>query len=149
MGATLAWVPNSIASAFTVLAAVAALAHDAGVVTLPLPQNRRQVPRNIVRRGPAVGALQFGFEMGTGARTYVTAAAMHCLLVAIILLARLDEALLAGVAFGLGRAAMPTLRLKSGMAVRWDEELAKTVKVVACAASLVVSAAIAALVLGP
>lgn len=46
--------------------------NEFGLVRLPLPQNGRQVPESVRDDGPRYGALQFGFEMGTGLRTYYT-----------------------------------------------------------------------------
>lgn len=71
-----------------------------------LPQNRRLIPQHVALKGPAVGAFQFGFEMGTGVRTYVTAVAPYVLLPGVLLFGDLVTGTLAGVGFGLGRYAM-------------------------------------------
>jgi len=101
------WLPPRLAAAMLVLAVFAALFHEVGLAELPLPQNGRQVPEQIFRRGPLMGALQFGFEMGTGLRTFMTSALPHVLAVGVFLLAGPLEAFAAGLGFGAGRALVP------------------------------------------
>lgn len=75
----------------------------AGVISLP--EARRQIPSQVFTNGILRGAYQFGFEMGTGVRTYVPSIAPYILLLAVFL-ARptLAVAITAGIGFGLGRA---------------------------------------------
>jgi len=91
---------------------VAALgaARELGLVHFPLPQNARQIPEDVLRRRLRMGSLQFGFELGTGVRTYVSASSPYVLALGL-LLSRQDPAttLLAGAAFGLGRALSAAL----------------------------------------
>ncbi len=76
---------------------------------VPLPENRRQIPSDVFSGGLVRGALRFGLELGTGVRTYVPSAAPYLLAVGIVLAGLgLAPALLAGMAFGVGRA-MPLL----------------------------------------
>lgn len=68
-----------------------------------------------------MGAARFGFEMGTCARTYVTASAPYALACAILLLGPASgEALIAGMGFGLGRALPLGLRLMTPNKTSWD-----------------------------
>ena len=119
-------VPSSEIAALWLLSSLAVFLFldDLGWIRLPLPQNARQVPRTIERRGSLVAAFQFGFEMGTGMRTYVTASAPYFLLGAVILLVDLGTAVLAGVGFGVGRATMTSLRFLSGDVEAWAAALA-------------------------
>ncbi|NDU74036.1 hypothetical protein GWI34_15520 [Actinomadura sp. DSM 109109] len=80
-------------------------AREAGLVRIPLPQNARQIPQDVLQTHLRLGALQFGFELGTGVRTYVSATAPYVLALGL-LLAREDPltTVLAGTAFGAGRA---------------------------------------------
>jgi hypothetical protein len=87
---------------------------------LRLPQNRRAVPQEIIPRSDADGPLQFGFEMGTGVRTYMPSAIPHALLLAVLLVGGLGPGIVAGVGFGLGRALMPTLRARYRTPSDWD-----------------------------
>ncbi|HVQ91431.1 MAG TPA: hypothetical protein VMU51_10385 [Mycobacteriales bacterium] len=71
-----------------------------------VPQNRRLVPESVFRFGRHLGPLQFGLEMGTGARTYLPSALPYAAATAVALLASPAAALCAGAGFGLGRALM-------------------------------------------
>lgn len=104
---------------------------------LPLPQNARQVPRSIVFDDPRWGPLQFGFEMGTGVRTFVPTGLPHLLALGLILVAPWDAALLAGVGFGLGRGFMSTSRTKSGDVGWWDIRYQRTRRLNVAVLSLV------------
>ncbi|MQY14420.1 hypothetical protein SRB5_45870 [Streptomyces sp. RB5] len=107
-----------------VAAAVLAVLRDLGVLTVRLPQNARQIPQDVLKRDLVRGTLQFGFEMGTGVRTYVSASAPYALVVAVLLAGGgWAPALAAGLGFGLGRALTPALRLASGAAEEWDARL--------------------------
>lgn len=78
-----------------------------------LPETRRQIPSAIFATSLVRGAYRFGFEMGTGMRTYVPSFAPYLLLLAL-LVARptLGQALLIAVGFGLGRAIPLMIRLR-------------------------------------
>jgi hypothetical protein len=108
----------AVAVVFTLVAA-----NEFGLVRIRLPQNARQVPSSIVDDGHRYGALQFGFEMGTGVRTYMTSGLPHALASGLLLLANLPDALLAGAAFGLGRAAMTLARHAHPDRDAWDDAL--------------------------
>jgi hypothetical protein len=118
------WVPMAVRVGALLLVAVLVAGNEAGVLRLRLPQNHRQVPKEIFAHGPYWSSLQFGFELGTGARTYLPSAAPYLLAFAVVLLqAALPVALLAGAAFGLGRAAMAVSRTASVDPPAWDEFL--------------------------
>lgn len=117
--------PLSGREAAVVVLAGAGVARDFGLLRLRLPENARQVPQEIFfTKEPRRAALQFGFELGTGVRTRVSATAPYVLLAAVILLApRFPLALVAGLGFGLGRAIMALARYWSPDQARWDESL--------------------------
>lgn len=107
----------------TILVAFGALVvlRDLKLVAFPLPQNSRQVPRDVFHNGIVRAALRFGFELGTGVRTYLSAGAPYVLALALLLAdGELLEAVAAGLGFGLGRAAMPLSRSLSEDAENWD-----------------------------
>lgn len=81
-------------------------AREVGVFRFALPQNARLVPESVFRHGRFFGPFQFGLEMGTGVRTYVTSGLPYALVAAVALLATPAWALAAGVGFGLGRTLM-------------------------------------------
>lgn len=69
-----------------------------------LPENRRQIPREVLGKPEDVGFLQFGFEMGTGARTYMPTATPLVLAALIVLVPHSPLAIvLAAVFFAVGR----------------------------------------------
>jgi hypothetical protein len=91
-----------------------------GVLRLELPQNARQIPQEILQRRLRLGALQFGFELGTGVRTYLSSTTPYILAVGLLLtLPGLVATVSAGLAFGLGRALTPTLSI-AGLDRSWD-----------------------------
>ncbi|MDQ3381115.1 MAG: hypothetical protein M3546_12500 [Actinomycetota bacterium] len=126
---------------------VAALFRDTQLISFPIPQRAQQIPRSIFDQGLARAAFRFGFELGTGARTHVTATTPYILAAAILLhFASLQEAIAAGVGFGAGRALMPTVRALSGIGERWDAALQSGIRWVVPVASLCCIAGIAMLV---
>ncbi len=133
-------VPAGVRRAALVAVALLGLLRELGVVRLPLPQNARQIPQDVLHRDRLRGSTQFGFELGTGVRTYVSATAPYVLAVAVLLLGQdLAAAVAAGLGFGAGRAATPLLRRLSGDPVGWDADLIgrlPAVKLVTAAAML-------------
>lgn len=119
-------VPREWRHGAVVAAALAALLRDAGVLRFPMPQNARQIPQDVLQRALMRGTLQFGFELGTGVRTYVSASAPYVLALGVLLAADgPGAALAAGLGFGLGRALTPVARLTSGDVDDWDDRLAR------------------------
>lgn len=118
--------------------AVLAVLRDTGAVGFRLPQNTRQVPQDVLQRDLVRGSLQFGFELGTGVRTYVSSTAPYAVAIALLLTAPgWAAAVLAGIGFGTGRAATPLVRLVSAAGDGWDAALRarlKAITVGACAA---------------
>lgn len=122
----LGWIPEDAGLWAVAGVAGVAVARDAGVFRLPLPQNTRQVPQRVFDRGLSRAALRFGFELGLGFRTYVPATAPYALGAVLLLMhPHASAAALAGAGFGLGRAAMPCLRLASQRGDAWDARLAR------------------------
>ena len=96
--------PVGVTVAGVVVLFCVALARDLGVVRFWMPENRRQVRQAVLRHRPVVGDLMFGFELGTGARTFVPATAPYLIAVAVVVVADgLIPGLVAGAGFGLGR----------------------------------------------
>ncbi|WP_410570112.1 hypothetical protein [Amycolatopsis sp. cmx-4-61] len=100
----------------------AVLLRETGVWSFRLPENRRLVPDTVFRLGRHLGPLQFGFEMGTGARTYLPSGLPYVAAIAVALTASIPAALCAGVGFGLGRALMTTANLRYDGESGWDGE---------------------------
>ncbi|HET9381108.1 MAG TPA: hypothetical protein VFP69_09795 [Streptomyces sp.] len=134
--------PTGVRAGLIVAGALLAALRDTGRLTLRLPQNARQIPQEVLRRHLRRGALQFGFELGTGVRTYVSASAPYALAVAVLLSgAPCTAALATGLGFGAGRALTPALRRLSGDGEGWDDLLARRLGGMTVACSLLTAAA--------
>jgi len=88
-----------------------------------LPQNRRLVPQTIVASDAVGGPLQFGFEMGTGMRTFAPSALpLGAVAIALLWSPSAVEGLALGLGFASGRAlAIPARRVDPE---RWDRRVA-------------------------
>ncbi len=127
-------------------AAVIAGAELAGK-RLPLPQNARAVPQEIITSGTVSGPLQFGFEMGTGVRTFMPSGVPHIAAIGLLLTGSPLIGLVAGVGFGLGRVAMTVTRGASPDPRGWDAHLFRTRRVLSSITALTALALAVALVL--
>lgn len=117
-------VPEPVRYWIVVAVAVLGVLRDAGVVRVPLPQNARQVPQTVLTGDVATGSLRFGFEMGTGVRTYVSSTVPYVLVAALVLTAPgIVTAIAAGAGFGIGRALTPTVRYAAHDGETWDDVL--------------------------
>lgn len=94
------------------------------------PAANRQVPSAVIGRGSVLGPAQFGFEMGTGARTFMPTPLPFIALTAATILFGFAPALITGLAFGLGRAAMTTARYYSRRPAIWDARLDKHLRAI-------------------
>jgi hypothetical protein len=142
-------VPEAARTVLVLAAAVAGVLRDAGAVSFPLPQNARQVPRDVLTRDVARGSLRFGFEMGTGVRTYVSATVPYVLVVAVLLTAPGPATAVAvGAGFGAGRAITPTARYAAADGERWDDALHAHLRTVKLTAGVATAAVLALLLLG-
>lgn len=122
--------PSWRAIAVAVIAGAAVL-RDIGLLRLKLPQNARQIPQEVFQRNLLTGSAQFGFELGTGVRTYVTSSAPYVVAFAILLTADgYIPALLTGLGFGAGRALTPLMRVGSGSPDQWDDRLERRLRAV-------------------
>lgn len=104
------WLPDQFDSELILAVFSLAVLVDSGMVPVRIPQNARQVPERVQLRGPRYGALQFGFEMGTGLRTFMTSVLPHAIALCALLFLPTADAVLAGMGFGAGRAAVPLAR---------------------------------------
>jgi hypothetical protein len=122
----LVFLPDLGRAILAISIAIATTLKQLGLMSFPLPETSRQVPTDVFRHGPRLGALVFGFEMGTGVRTYLPAYGPHAILTGLVLLgASIGGFLAAAIGFGIGRAAMPLLRYVSETSDRsWDRRLA-------------------------
>lgn len=129
--------PAALRVGLVAVVALAALADEAMDLGWRWPQNARQVPQDVRRREAKVALLQFGFELGTGMRTFITSKAPY-VIVAVLVAGGLSllQALALGAGFGVGRALMPVTRSWHDPADDWDrrlEQASRPLKVVATA----------------
>lgn len=115
------WLGNDAARWVVMGAAGIVLARELRLVRFPLPQNARQVPEGVASAGPRLGALTFGFEMGTGLRTFMTSSLPHLLALVCVIFAAAPTALAIGLGFGAGRALMTMTRTAHPDVEAWME----------------------------
>lgn len=140
--------PRPVRVAAILAVATAGVAREAGLLRLPLPQNARQIPQEVLRRHVRLGALQFGFELGTGVRTYVSAGAPYVVALGLLLAHQGPVAtILTGTAFGAGRAVTATVRYASRYE-EWDERRVTRMPLLTNAIGVAVLLALAVLLLG-
>jgi hypothetical protein len=101
-------IPAPVRYALFGLAIGALLLRRLGWLRFPVPQNARQIPQDVFAQHPTKAAARFGFELGTGVRTYLPSSLPY-LGVLIILLLRPPYlgALAIGLGFGLARGLVP------------------------------------------
>jgi hypothetical protein len=103
-----ALVPAPVRAAVVGAAALVVLGRELGLWRFRVPENARLVPEDVQHRAHW-GALQFGFEMGTGMRTYSPSALPHLVLFAVVLVVPLPAAFAVAGGFAAGRWLMPVL----------------------------------------
>jgi hypothetical protein len=128
------------------VAALAVLARECGLVRFPVPENARLVPER-VQHLRQWGALQFGFEMGTGMRTYSPSALPHLALLAVVLVVPFGPAFAVAAGFAAGRLAMPLLSNAWSDDGDWTAVWSRSEPVVRPVLALATSGSLAALML--
>ncbi|GLY90626.1 hypothetical protein [Actinoallomurus iriomotensis] len=113
--------PGVARTGLIIAVAVLGVAREAGWVRIPMPQNARQIPQEVLRARIRRGALRFGFELGTGVRTYVSASAPYVVALGLLLAHQGPvPTILTGTGFGIGRAATAATRYASRHD-EWDD----------------------------
>jgi hypothetical protein len=142
-----ALVPAPVRWGLLGVAAVAVLLRECGLVRFRVPENARLVPED-VQHLREWGALQFGFEMGTGMRTYSPSALPHLVLLAVVLVVPFPAAFAVAAGFAAGRLAMPLLSNAWSADGGWTELWTRAEPVVRPLLALTVVGALAAVMLG-
>jgi hypothetical protein len=139
--------PNAARTGAILAVAVLGVAREAGWVRIPMPQNARQIPQEVLRHRVRRGALQFGFELGTGVRTFVSASAPYVVALGLLLAHQGPvTTILAGAGFGAGRAVTATVRYASRHDA-WDDRRLVRMPLVTNAISVTVLLSLALLLL--
>jgi hypothetical protein len=110
-------------------AALAVAGREVGWWRFRVPENPRLVTERVQHLGEW-GALQFGFEMGTGMRTYSPSALPHLALLAILLVVPFPAGFVVAAGFATGRFAMPLLSNAWSDDGSWTELWARSEPVV-------------------
>lgn len=139
--------PPLVRDAVLVGVALFVLAGEFGLHRMTLPHRRAQVPSTVVGAGPDAGALRFGFEMGSGVRTHMPSNLPYLALTAVLLLGSWTVALLAGLGFGLGRAAMALGRHFGRAPAWWDDQWERHGRLLRVVLTLAALALVAAILL--
>ncbi|HEY0542788.1 MAG TPA: hypothetical protein VGD53_30810 [Actinoallomurus sp.] len=114
-------VPGAVRTGAILAVAILGVLREAGWIRVPLPQNARQIPQEVLRNRVRRGALQFGFELGTGVRTFVSASAPYVVVLGLPLAHQGPvTTILTGTGFGAGRAVTAAIRYASRHD-EWDD----------------------------
>jgi len=138
-GAVMRAVPEAVRMVVLVTGLLTLVAVQATGRVASLPQNRRQVPRQVVAEDGWLGPFQFGAELGSGLRTYISSVGPFVVLAAVLLGAPSPLQVVAvAVGYGAARGFFPVVfRRFGGSAVRWSD-----IDEVAGVASAVIAAAL-------
>ena len=157
LSATVLWLLSGLAAPLSqavrtgaiIAVGVLGVVREAGWVRIPMPQNARQIPQEVLRARVRRGALQFGFELGTGVRTFVSASAPYVVALGLLLSHQGPvPTILTGAGFGVGRAATATVRYASRHD-EWDDRRVTRMPLLANAIGVTVLLALAILLLHP
>jgi hypothetical protein len=102
--------------------AIGLAVRELGLVDFPLPQNQRLVPESVFGLGHFGGPLVFGFEMGTGVRTYVTSSLPYLLVAAIFCVTTWDAMIFGATGFAVGRTLMMVASIVFGDVTGWRDQ---------------------------
>lgn len=142
-----ALLPGPVRWALFGTAALAVLLRECGLVRFRVPENARLVPEG-VQHLREWGALQFGFEMGTGMRTYSPSALPHLVLLAVVLVVPFPAAFTCAAGFAAGRLAMPLLSNAWSDDGAWTQVWTRSERVLRPVLALTVVGALAAAIMG-
>lgn len=115
-------IPPAVRVGLIAAVALFVIAGECGLHRIVLPHRRAQVPPTVIAAGGDAGALRFGFEMGSGVRTHMPSNLPYLPLMAVLLVSAWPTALVTGLGFGLGRAAMALGRYYSRDGSWWDSQ---------------------------
>jgi len=140
--------PRWVTGGLILAAGAAAILRDFGIIRFPLPERHQLIPESVFEKGIVRAAWRFGVELGTGVRTRVPTAGPYFLVLCIVLYGQdVPQALMAGLGFGAGRAAMALLRYWSRGGDTWDMVLARRLAWLSSASTAIAVPGLAVVVL--
>lgn len=112
-GGLLSPIPSNIRAGLLIVIIGALALRALGIVSFPVPQNKRQIPQEAFLVSPPRAAFRFAMELGTSMRTYITKEAPYAAAALILLavpagLTGFAAAGLLALGFGVGRSLMVT-----------------------------------------
>lgn len=113
------WLGGPARPVALVVVAVLLVLRDRGILRFRLPENQRLVPEQVFRHGSFLGPMQFGLEMGTGMRTFVTSWLPYLVVVWIVIDPQFPQAMCLAMGFASGRLLMAVQSIRSGDVTAW------------------------------
>ncbi|WP_327589493.1 hypothetical protein OHA25_22705 [Nonomuraea sp. NBC_00507] len=135
--------PLPVRLAALAMLAAAVLLREVGLIKLPVPENARLVPEHVLHRGRVLGGIQFGFEMGTGMRTYSPSSLPHLVLAAVLLALPWNGALAAGAGFAVARWIMAAASIGHSEDGGWSDVWSMNARLLASVTGVATVAALA------
>ncbi|WP_188187683.1 hypothetical protein [Nonomuraea sp. SYSU D8015] len=135
-GVVQALVPAPVRLGLLALLAAVVVLREFGLISVPMPENARLVPEHVVHKGRLAGGIQFGFEMGTGMRTYSPSAQPHLVLLAMLLALPWYGALAAATGFAFARWAMAAASIAHSDDGGWSDLWHANARVLAAATAV-------------
>jgi hypothetical protein len=142
-GVVQAVVPAPVRLGLLGLLAGIVLLREFGLISLRVPENARLVPEHVVHKGRVAGGIQFGFEMGTGMRTYSPSAQPHLVLLAMLLALPWSGALAAATGFALARWTMAAVSIGHSDDGSWSDLWHANARALAAATAVATVASLA------
>lgn len=140
LAALLPWSPTAGSAVVVAAIAVSLAGYDLVIGKVDLPQRRSLIPQEVFFRGHELGFLRFGIAFGSGMRTFVTSASPYIVIAMMLgIAASFTQVVIAGLAFGAGRAIGPLQAVLAEEAY-WSDDLARTARPVERSGSVLAAA---------
>lgn len=146
IGGIVSPIPGDVRTVAVVVVCLIAVVRDlSSRAKVLIPGRRRQIPQRVLFDQGRVGVVQFGFEMGTGIRTYLTSAAPVPVLAYVVLVDPAARVVaLAVLGFSLGRY-LPTALVTAAREDRLDRPELAALAAIARPTTAIVATAITGL----
>lgn len=119
------WLSAKLAWSILLALTVPLVLREFRLISFRLPQNARLVPESVFRFGWFIGSFQFGLEMGSGIRTFVTSSLPYILACSLILVTSPAAAISSTAGFAAGRGLMTLLSIRERDPFGWADTFKK------------------------